>query len=110
MKRTINSVIEHNINISNYNSWAYSSYLKLPKELDYPGKGLINIQNIDDNECFKCCLIRYLDPAYCNPIRIAKTEKYFSKRLGFKDIIRDGHKVRDVHKMEKRILLTLFFW
>ena len=24
-----------------------------PKELDHPKKGLINIQNIDDNECFK---------------------------------------------------------
>ena len=27
-----------------------SSYIKLPKELDHPRKGLINIQNTDDNE------------------------------------------------------------
>ena len=37
------SVIEHNINISMYNPLADSSYIKLPKELDHPRKGLINI-------------------------------------------------------------------
>ena len=49
----VNSVINHNINISKYNSLASSSYTKLQKELDHPRKGLINIQttdgNIDDN-------------------------------------------------------------
>ena len=30
---------------------AGSSYIKLPKELDYIRKVLINIQNIDGNEC-----------------------------------------------------------
>ena len=49
----IGSVIDHINNISKYNPLAGSSYLKLPKELDYPQKGLINIQNTDDNECFK---------------------------------------------------------
>ena len=43
------SVIEHNINISIYNPLTGSSYIKLPKELDYARKGLINIQNIHDN-------------------------------------------------------------
>ena len=47
------SVINHNINISKYNTLAGSRYIKLPKELDHPRKGFINIQNIDDNECFK---------------------------------------------------------
>ena len=42
----------------------------LPKELDHPKKGLINIQNIDDNECFKRCLVRYLQPANHDPARI----------------------------------------
>ena len=32
--------------------------IKLPKELDHPRKGLINIQNIDDNECFKGTLMQ----------------------------------------------------
>ena len=42
------------IYISKYNPLANSSYIKLLKELDHPRKRLINIQNIDDNECFKC--------------------------------------------------------
>ena len=48
-----NLVIDHNISISKYNLLARSSYIKLPKQLDYPRKGLINIQNIDDNKYFK---------------------------------------------------------
>ena len=49
----IDSVIDHIISISKYNLLAGSNYSKLPKELDHPRKGLINIQNNDDNECFK---------------------------------------------------------
>ena len=54
----IDSVIDHNISISRYNTFGGSSYIKLPKELDHPRKGLVNFQNSDDNECFKWCLIR----------------------------------------------------
>ena len=53
----IDSVIDHAISISKYNPLARSSYIKLPKQLDHPRKGLINIQNIDDNECFIWCLV-----------------------------------------------------
>ena len=49
----IDSVIDHNISSSRYNLLAGSSYMKLLKELDHPRKDLINIQNADDNECFK---------------------------------------------------------
>ena len=49
----IDSVIDHTISILKYNPLARSSYIKLPKELNHSRKGLINIQNIDDNDCFK---------------------------------------------------------
>ena len=65
-------VIEHNNNISKYNALAGSSCIKLQKELDHPKKGMINIQNTDDNECFKLCLVRYLNPA--DPARIIKNK------------------------------------
>ena len=52
----IDSIIDHTISISKYNPLAGSSYIKL----DHPRKGLINIQNINDSECFKWCLVRYL--------------------------------------------------
>ena len=46
----IDSVIEHNTNMSKYNPLAGGSYIKLPKEFNHPRKGLINIQNTDHNE------------------------------------------------------------
>ena len=82
----IDSVIDHTISISKYNPLAGSSDIKLPKELDHPRKGLINIQNTDDNECFKWCLVRYLNPADRNPARITKADKDFAKKFDFKYI------------------------
>ena len=67
----IDLVIDHTISISKYNPLAGSSYIKLPKELDHPRKGLINVQNTYDNECSK---------------RITKADKDFAKRLDSKDI------------------------
>ena len=46
-------IIDSVVSIPKYNRLARSNFIKLPKELDHPIKGLINIQNIDDNECFK---------------------------------------------------------
>ena len=48
----INSVIDQTINISKYKYLGLSSCIELPKELNQT-KGLINIQNIDDNKYFK---------------------------------------------------------
>ena len=39
----IDSVIYHTVSISKYNLLAGSSYKILPKELDHPSNGLINI-------------------------------------------------------------------
>ena len=72
--------------------------LKLP---DHPRKDLINVQNTDDNECFKRYLLRYLNPVDHNPRRITKTDKGFAKRLDFKDIDFPV-KIRGIHKIEKR--------
>ena len=47
----IDSVIDHNISISKYNPLARSSYQK--NQTIQKKKGLINIQNVDVNECFK---------------------------------------------------------
>ena len=59
----IDSVIDHTINISKYNPLAGNSYIKLPKELDHPRKVLINVQDIDHNECFKWFLVKYVNSA-----------------------------------------------
>ena len=81
----IDSAIDHIVSISKYHPLAGSSYIKLPKELDHLRKGLNNIQTVDDNECFKWCLVRYLNSAYHHPARITKADKDFAKKFGFKD-------------------------
>ena len=90
----VDSVIDHNINISKYNPLAGSRYTKLSKELDDPREDLINIQSIDDNESFKWCLARYLHPADCSPARITETDKNFVKKLPVK--------VRHIYKIGKK--------
>ena len=58
---TIQSIENHYINIVNYNPLKGSSYIKLPQELRNSAKGLINMKN-KDNECFRWCHIRHLNP------------------------------------------------
>ena len=72
--RIIDSVIDHTISISKWNPLAGSSCIKLSKELDHQWKGLINIQNIDDNQCYKWCLFRCLNPADHHPAKITKAD------------------------------------
>ena len=62
---------------------------------------MINIQNIDDNECFKWSLVRYLNLADRNPAGITKAGKDFAKKLDFKDITFPV-KNRDIHLSEKQ--------
>ena len=85
---------------SEYNPLAGSRYTKLQTELNLERKGLINIQNIDVNECFKSCLLRFLNPADSNPEEITKTDKNFAEKLDFKDI-NVPVKVIEIHKIEK---------
>ena len=102
----IDSFIDHTVSISKYNPLAGSSYIKLPKELDHPRKSLINVQNTDDNECFKWCFVRYLNPADHNPRRITKADQDFAKRLDLKDIT-FSVKIRDIHKIEEKNSISI---
>ena len=62
-----------------------SSYVELPTELRNPKKGLINIKNKDD-ECFRWCHIRHLNPQTEHPERIKKGDKQFIKGLNYEGI------------------------
>ena len=67
----IQSIDNHYLNIVKYKPVKGSSYLKLPIELQHQNKGLINLQN-KENECFRWCHIRHLNPMDTNPQRIKK--------------------------------------
>ena len=83
----IDSVFDQDVSISKYNPLAGSIYIKLLKELDHLRKTLINIQHIDDSECFKWSLVRYLNCADHHLARITKAGKGFTKKFHFKDKI-----------------------
>ena len=62
---------------------------------------MINVQNIDDNECLKWSLVRYLNPTHHHPARITKADRYYAKNLDFKNI-EFPVKIRDTHKIKKK--------
>ena len=68
------------INVTTYKPLNGSSYIELPMELRNPKKGLINIKN-EDNECFRWCHIRHLNPQEKNPQRIKKEDKKMISEL-----------------------------
>ena len=76
---------------------------------------MINIQNTDDNECFKWCLVRCVNPTDHNPRKITKIDKDLTKRFDLKNVtfsvkIRDVHKIEKKKKKKKEFHLHYFFW
>ena len=65
---TIKSVDSHYLNIVKYKPLKGSSYIQLPQGLRNSAKGLINMKN-KDNECFRWCHIRHLNPQQKYPQR-----------------------------------------
>ena len=90
-------VIDHTLSISKYNPLCGSSYIKLSRKLDHPRKELNNIQIIDDIECFKWSIARYLNHSNHHPTRSTK----IAKRLEFREI-KFPVKIRDIHKIEEK--------
>ena len=105
---TIQSIENHYINIVNYSPLKGSSYIKLPQELRNSAKGLINMKN-KDNECFRWCHIRHLNPQDKDPQRIKKTDKQYIEKLDYSSI-KFPVTVKHINKIEKQnnISINLF--
>ena len=58
---------------------------------------MINIQNTDENECLKSCLVKYLHPLATNLGRIRKIDIKFPV------------KIKDVHKIDKNCISVSIF-
>ena len=82
---TIQSVDNHYLNIVKYQPMKGNSYIKLPQELRNSSKGLINMKN-EDNECFRWCHIRHLNPQDKYPQRIKKIDKEYIDKLDYTGI------------------------
>ena len=105
---TIQSIENHYINIVNYSPLKGSSYIKLPQELQNSAKGLINMKN-KDNECFRWCHIRHLNPQEKDPQRIKKTDKQYIEKLDYSSI-KFPVTVKQINIIEKQnnICINLF--
>ena len=97
---TIESVDNHFLNIVQYKPMKGSSYIKLPQELRNSAKGLINMKN-EDNECFRWCHIRRLNPQDKNPQRIKKSDKEYINKLDYSGIEFPVN-IKQYNKIEKQ--------
>ena len=95
---TIKSVDSHYLNIVKYKPLKGSSYIQLPSELRM--KGLFNIKN-EDNECFRWCHIRHLNPQDKNPQRIKKADRQYVEKLDYSNIDFPVN-VKQYNKIEKQ--------
>ena len=78
----INSINNHYINVTTYKPLHGSNYIELPIELQNSAKGLIKVKNKDD-ECFRWCHIRHLNPQKKDPQRIKKEDKWLIDGLNY---------------------------
>ena len=97
---TLQSVDSHYINLVKYEPIKGSSYIQLPQELRNSAKGLINLKNID-NECFRWCHIRHLNPQDKYPQRIKKSDKEYIDKLNYTGI-EFPVTIKQLNKIEKQ--------
>ena len=97
---TTEGVLEHYFNLVNYKPLEGKSYIPLPKELQNTLNDLINLKN-EDNECFRLCHIRYLNPQEVHPERIKKkTDKKIVQELNYQGVdfpvsLKDYNKIEE---------------
>lgn len=82
---TISSIDEHYLNVVAYEPLRGNSYIPFTKELRNGKKGLINIKNNDD-QSFRRCHVRLLNPQEKNPQRIKKTDREMVQKLNYQGI------------------------
>ena len=82
---TICSIDEHYLNTVVYEPMKGNSYIPLPVKLQNSAKGLINIKN-KDNECFRWCHIRYLNPQNKDPQRVKIIDKEMVPKLNYQGV------------------------
>ena len=96
----IDRIDSHYLNVTLYKPLNGSSYIKLPAKLGNSRKGLINIKN-EDNECFRWCHIRHLNPQMKDPQRIKKDDKKKVNELNY-DGVEFPVSQRHYNKVEKQ--------
>ena len=81
----IDRIDSHYLNVTLYKPLNGSSYTELPTELRNSKKGLINMKNKDE-ECFRWCHIRHLNPQEKDSQGIKKEDKQSIEGLNYEEI------------------------
>ena len=97
---TIDKIDSNYINIVVYQPLNGSSYIELPTELRNSKKGLINIKNKDD-ECFRWCHVRHLNPQEKDPQRTKRDDKQYVDKLNY-NVITFPVSQKQYQKIEKQ--------
>ena len=105
---TLVEIRSHYVNIVKYLPLRGNSYIPSPKELRNSKCGLINPKNID-NECFRWCHNRHLNPRKKDPQRITKSDRESAKNLDFSGITFPVT-INQINRIEKqnKININLF--
>ena len=105
---TIVEIRSHFVNIVEYLPLRGNSYIPSPKELRNSMCGLINPKNID-NECFRWCHNRHLNPRKVHPERITKSDRESVKELDYTGITFPVT-INQINRIEKqnKININLF--
>ena len=108
LRWTIDKIDRNYINIVVYQLLNESSYTDLPDELKNSMKGLINIKN-EDNERFRWCHVRHLNPQEKDPQRIKKADKKYVEKLDYIGIEFPVNAKR-YNKIEKQDTIRINVW
>ena len=93
-------IINLYLNIVSYEPLRGRSYFPLPSELRHHRKGLINLQN-DDNECFRWCHVRHINPIKKDPQRITQKDRRIAQTLNYTGVTFPVT-IRDMSRIEKQ--------
>ena len=96
---TITSVDKHYINVAGYKPMEGSSYIDLPTELKNK-KAMINLKN-EDNECFRWCHIRHLNPQKDHTDRIKQSDRKYIDKLDYTGVTFPVN-IKQMNKIEQQ--------
>ena len=72
---TLRNIVSLTVNINKYNPMRGSSYIELPVSIQKK-HACVNVQNFDDDHCFKCAILSALHPAERNPGRLSNYQQH----------------------------------
>lgn len=107
---SVKAVHSHKLNVNKYRPLKGGSYLPLPEKVQNSIKGLINMKNLNDDECFWWCHLAFKFPAKKKPQRITKYKEHIDKL----DYSGDSFtvKMKDVPRIERQnnVAINVFLW